>query len=829
MTQITQALTHLFDRHRIIFWYDARRELRAEFEAVDLPDVTKIELANNQFGVKYRILRQEPDQKFLLYHEGPPPPYVDNWLLDVQLAHGEFRADQTSLWLNELGLGPAFRDVATAHADFFKAARRVQALKRLLEPDDTPRQVRQKMLAVCVKADPHLDNIMESLLDELAAGRDEKMGLVTRCALDGFLWEQAERVYGYASDDPQMRDFAIALFESAYAMGLNEPARLTPDALVFFKRWKDSVKYQDAFETLSAECADVLGVEQDLQGRAYRALADLDYFELIDRRIIGGLVQDVAGRTIPASDCAHLIRQRHQGHWYPAYEDLYEAIKAAARFLVTLETMDLHVDSLTGGLEQYSRSWYQVDQHYRHFIFHAGKSGQATLLSPLREEVENRYQNHFLLRLNDRWQQVVDAAPRWRVPSRLRQQSFFDTWVRPFPGGGNKVSVIISDALRYEVGDELLRRIRREDRYEATLAPMLSVLPSYTQLGMAALLPHQSLAIDDQGTVLVDGSSSQGAENRRKILAQAPQGPATAIKADDLLRMDRDESRGLIRDHNVVYVYHNRIDATGDKRDSEGRVFEAVEDALEELIAIIKKLANANANNMLVTADHGFIYQDRALGESDFVSKPPQGENIIVRNRRYVLGKGLVESAGFKHFRSADVGLDGEMEMLIPKSISRLRIQGAGSRYVHGGAALQEVVIPVIRINKKRHSDVTLVDVEILPGAAATITTGQLTVTLYQTRPVTAKVQSRTLRAGIYTQADELISDRHELTFDMESDNAREREIRVQFLLTRKADAANGQDVILRLEEPVPGTSYYREYKTARYLLRRSFTSDFDF
>jgi len=51
----------------------------------------------------------------------------------------------------------------------------------------------------------------------------------------------------------------------------------------------------------------------------------------------------------------------------------------------------------------------------------------------------------------------------------------------------------------------------------------------------------------------------------------------------------------------------------------------------------------------------------------------------------------------------------------------------------------------------------------------------------------------------------------------------------VRFVLTRKADEVNGQEVILKLEEKHAGTSYYKEYKSLRYLMRRSFTSDFDF
>ena len=85
------------------------------------------------------------------------------------------------------------------------------------------------------------------------------------------------------------------------------------------------------------------------------------------------------------------------------------------------------------------------------------------------------------------------------------------------------------------------------------------------------------------------------------------------------------------------------------------------------------------------------------------------------------------------------------------------------------------------------------------------------------------------LHAGIYNQDGELISDRHDLAFDLSSENPRDREMKIQFVLTQKADEANGQNVTLRLDEKLGGTSHYREYKSIRYLMRRSFTSDFDF
>ncbi|WP_163056487.1 BREX-1 system phosphatase PglZ type A [Acidithiobacillus ferrooxidans] len=829
--RIAQALTKLFDRHRIVFWYDAKQELRDDFEALSLPGIEKLELINNEYGIKYKLLREQPEQKFLLYREGPQPADLDNWLLDVQLAHGEFRTDQVAIWLSELELGLEFTDVVQAHAELFQAIKRKDALKKLLKADDTAGQIRLKMLAVCTGSEPRMDAVVENLLQELADGRDEKIKLIGRCSLDGFLWEQMTRCYGYKSDEPGIRDFAIELFKSCYAMGTDGQVKLTGDAMVFLKRWKDSRQFEGGFETLSGECAEVLGIEQDLAKRDFRELIELDYFRLIDQKIISDLVRAVAAHTASSSDVAIWVRQRRQGHWYREYRHLYEAVDYAARFVHALGEAKLAMDSLAEGVQRYSRFWYQLDQLYRKFTYHVRMSGQASLMDSLTDQIENLYSNNYLLKLGDRFQTFVDAASKWEAFPVRKQNEFFEHWVQPFLRKDNKVCVIISDAMRYEIGDELLSLIRQEDRYSAELEPALSMLPSYTQIGMAALLPNKALAIADNetGTVLVDGQSSQGTANRIKILGQAISQRATACKAEELMAMKGDDCRALVRDHDVIYVYHNRIDATGDKRESEERVFEAVEETLQELIRLIKKLNNANLYNFLVTSDHGFIYQNRAIEESDFSGVDAEGDQILFRDRRFVLGKGLAEASSLHKFTPEQLGLAGEVEVQIPKSINRLRLKGSGSRFVHGGASLQEVVIPVLKINKKRQSDVTAVEVDILRGASSVITSGQLAVTMYQAGPVTDKIQSRVLRAGIYTEAGDLISDSHDLTFDLSSDNPRERELQVRFVLTRKADEANGQEVILRLEEKHAGTSHYKEYKSLRYLMRRSFTSDFDF
>ncbi|MGO2125006.1 BREX-1 system phosphatase PglZ type A [Psychrobacter sp.] len=829
--RIINSLQRLFERHRIVFWYDTKQELRDDFDSLTLEGIEKIVLNNNEFGVKYKILREQPNQKFLLYRAGAQPAQLDNWLLDVQLAHGEFRTDQTAIWLSELSLGIEFAEVLKDHKEFFQAKSRKEALNKLIAPNDSSGTMQLKMLAVCAKSEPKMDSIVESLLQDLAYEKDDKIKLISRCGLDEFFWEQMSRYYGYKSAEPSILDFAIELFKSSYAMATGGQVKLTSDALVFLKRWKDSKPHQASFETLSDRFADYLDIENDLNNRDFKQLIETDYFRSIDEKIISALAGAVLESDFTVEQIAVWVRQRRQSHWYSEFKHIYQALDNAARFISVFNHVELNMNSLDQGIERYTQSWYKLDQLYRKFIYHKLTSGKVSLLKDLNDKVENLYSNVYLLGLGNRFQEFVESAPQWNTSVAVRQDGFFKHWVKPYLENNNKIYVIISDAMRYEIADELVSLIRQEDRYNAELEPMLSMLPSYTQLGMAALLPNETLSIadNDTGTVFVNEQSSQGTPNRSKILKAALQDRGEAITADDFMQLDREGSRELLKANDVIYIYHNRIDHTGDKMHSEGEAFEAAEKTLYDLIKVIKKLANANANNILITADHGFIYQNRKIDQSDFSGAEVKGKEILYKDRRFILGKGLEESSGLHKFSSEMLGLDGQVEVQIPKSINRLRLSGSGSRFVHGGASLQEVVVPVISINKSRQSDTTAVEVDILRGANSLITTEELNVSMYQSSPVTEKTLPRVLRVGIYTEAGELISDSYEMTFDLRSENPREREQQVSLILTRKIDEVNGQEVILKLEERVGSTSHYKEYKTLRYTVRRSFTSDFDF
>lgn len=831
MSSLKTVLPHLqkrFESQRLVFWHDPDGEYAAELTALTIDGVTTISVNNNEYAVKNRVLHDEPNAKFLIYRGSPVPSGTANWLLDLELAYGVFVANWTALVIQDLGLsGNGIDDVVRSHERFFRVAKRVQSLKELLTTDDNTDQLRAKMSAVVLGQREHsMLEITRALLIENARGTHTKYDALVEQGLDGFHWAGAAKIYGYKAITPSIDDFVLWMFRHAIDGFESDPPGALRNVQLDFASLRNDRRSADALAVLAKRAAESLDYANTIENAELADLVGNDLFDEVEQKIVSTLAHAIVDRTMSAREVSETIRARQSSIWIDEYRELYRALKAASDLLSELATARFSIASFDEGLDRYCTHWFRIDQLYRQFHCAARTTKDVRPLEAIRVEVDKHYVNGYLYELGNAWQQQVNEVSTWKSTTLRPQTSFFADHIEPIIRKGNrKAAVIVSDALRFEIADELGTRIRQEDKFDAQLDAMLGVLPSYTQLGMAALLPHTTLAHSPGGDpVLIDGQRSDGTSNRNKALALVD---GFAIQAEEVLAMPLGELRELYAAHQVLYVYHDRIDAVGDKARTERQVFEAADDALRDLVDLIKRLANANATNIVVTADHGFLYQDTPLKGASYLSTKPQGDDLVVINRRYVLGRGLTDDPAFRTFKPEQLGLGSDLEVQIPKSIHRLKLPGAGSRFVHGGASLQEIVVPVLAVNKKRKSDTRPVNVEVLPETDK-ITTGQLVVKLFQTEPVSEKVQPRTLRAGIFVDQT-LISNQPELLFDQRSDDARDRYQMARMLLSQDANDFNNRTVEFRLEEQIPNTSQWRVYQRAHYLLTRSFTSDFDF
>ncbi|TSE15059.1 BREX-1 system phosphatase PglZ type A [Arthrobacter sp. KBS0703] len=828
-SSISDHLAARFEQHRLVVWHDPESSYATDVDAHAPNGVAVLRVQNDEFGVKHRVLRDEPSTKFLIYRSGPVAEGAGNWLLDLELAYGVFTADRGALLRADLSLNaPGSDELIAGHETFFGDAKQVSKLTALLRADDDLAKVQAKMCAVVLGQKEHsFSELTRTLLVQHAAGDSAGYKALVTQGLADFHWSGAAKIYGYDSQTPSVAGLVLWMFKQARAGFAATTSNAARNIEIDFRSFRNDRQSLVALKKLARQAEIDLDYVEQAADASLAELVATDIFDAGEKEIIRRLIDGIASQTIPLHEIADTIRTRRRDSvWFDDYATLYAALGAAAELIPAIRSARIDVASFDDGFSRYRDDFFRIDQLYRHYTLASQTAEFTQPLEALNEQVENAYVTDFLSKLGISWQQQVDQAESWKTLAITSQSSFYNHYIAPqVRGGRKKAVVVISDALRYEVADELTSKIRRENKYDAKIEAMLGVLPSYTQLGMAALLPHKTLAHSENGDpVLADGQPSNGTANRSKILSSVG---GTAIQATEFLKMKPSERRDLYAAHQVLYVYHDTIDATGDKAVSEHRTFKAAADAIDDLVDIVKKLANANATNIFVTADHGFLYQESKLASQFNLTVKPQGDKIVVANRRYVLGRGLKEDDAFRRFLPEQLGLSSDLEVQIPNSICRIVKPGAGFQFVHGGASLQEIVVPVISINKGRSDTVEPVNVDIHPESDK-ITTGQIVVKLFQQSPVTDQRTARKLRAGLYF-GDQLISNEPELLFDAESAEGRDRFQSVRLLLSKDADAANNQSVEFRLSEPIGETGEWKKYKSAPYTLKRSFTTDFDF
>lgn len=818
----------LFKKHRVVFWYDKGAKMIEEFEGLVLDGVEKIKVENNQFYIKHRILT-EKGSKFLLYFDSAEPEYEENWLLDIQLANFVYKSDIESKYMEDVGLEYHFRKLVENHTVFFENKERRAKLKDLLGEGDAEKDVIYKMLGVCFDVDYiNLESFIQSYAQAFNNGNNRIELALDRYNLKEIFWKEIEEKFKYRTDKPEIYDFLLTVFKHNFKPTAANSS--VGDSKFFIRFWQDSISYQESFKDLSERISKDLNIVQVLDDLSYENVLQDDLYKEIDFAIIHGLSNQIEHESITFSKVQTIIKERENKYWYNDFKECYDALYHASSMINDIR---LHANikfvTIEEGANKYANELYSIDYSYRKFIYNYKKTNYQKVLNQIYLKIQKVYSNDWLLSFTDNWQQTVDKLSAWPINSRLSQTKFFDIHIKPVIDKKQRLFVVISDALRYENAKELWSDIQSKQRYEASLDYMITNLPSYTQLGMASLLPHKQLSIlAKDSSVMVDGMSSVGIYGRNKILETNSGVRANAISAEDFMNMNAStEGREYVKAFDLIYIYHNRIDAVGDNKTSESKVFEAVEEELQFLDDVLRQIANMNGNNIIITADHGYIYQNEPIAESDFSDAELQGE-IYKENRRFVLGRDLSANNAVLQFKGDELGLNSDLDILITKSINRLRIKGSGSRYVHGGASLQEVTVPILHVSRKRKDTTAQVDIDIIQSSDQ-ITTNVHTVTFIQKELVSEKVLARTIRANLQANDGTVISDNFNYNFDIADGSERERAVTKTFQLSALASGKyKGQRVKLIIEEPIANSSRWKLYAKHGYTLKISFINDFD-
>lgn len=809
------ALERLFQEGAsLVFWNDPNGEFSAQIDELGL-DGVKVARLDHAPVLQIKIgIERETEARWLVYSPSEEPDPSQDWLLDARLRGKTFNADTASMQLDELRLATrALRDHLKLRAKFLRAKDRLDHLKRWVQPQDTAEDLDRKMIAALVRSETAeaASIFLKVFAGLLADGAD--LGASTKALdemasfdLDDSFWFLAEREFGYkepAFEAPSLRGLLYRILATDFCNGIRQiPAPLAhfviadraraAHASVFASRWRSDMANYASYDSISSMVAEELHIMDILSPMTAETLADAMAFEAIEKRVIGHLKARIIGGGGANMDSVRaLIARRRDGHWAnpmlaigndstQALAASYEALVAAASFfeLQAKHGKGFSFADAKDAFDVYTSEIFKFDQLYRWFM-RAAESVEPmgwSLLHELRDRMEDAYSGWFVGQLASAWGSVLEGGgllETWRIEGVANQYDFFEKCVAPaFDGGAKRVYVVISDAFRFEAAEELARELNSKSRVKAKLEAMLGVLPSYTALGMASLLPHKKLSYKANSSldVMADGQPTATLELRSAILSAHG---GVAIGRDDLMEKGKDKGREFVKPYKLVYVYHDRIDAIGDKRGTETKTFEATSQAIRELSELVMFIVNnLNGSTVLVTADHGFIYQESALEEADRTILPEDPPGVVKPKKRYVLGRGMGKTSkawcGNTELTAKTEAGQGSVDFWVPKGAGRFHFVG-GARFVHGSAMPQEIAVPLIVV-KESDSDkakTKVVEVSLL-GSSNKVVTNKQRFEFIQNEAVSERVRPATLLFTI-RDGDKPVSDEQAVTFDSSS------------------------------------------------------------
>ena len=797
-----------FYKRRIIFWQDEAKEFINEIEDLTLSNA-KVLILNetNQFVSKKLLSHDDLESNYLVYN--PLTSDMENdWFLDIKLYSEEYRSDITSRYMQELNIEntPALRHVVKGYSTFLNAVSRRRALAKVECDIDKPSKFHLAVIAaICgLKTIDHQEIIRSVLMDGEDISNHAKLEMLKYGASDAF-WALVDKKTGYIDEKRNIDDLNLHIVLSAVSKtcdknlldGLDDYYNPMQNEFCYdlVTEWAHS-KDKESFYDIARFVEEKLQLLNRFRKSDVDALMGIECLPCIEEVILEKLMKDVLNHLIDADKLIHVIENRRTTVWYEKYACYYDGLMQVANiFKFYNEHMNSFHDVKAEELwKKYTQDYYKMDTYYR--LFHVAYALVLQDANPLLddlfkqvvEEVEKEYKNWFLDKLASNWTNVIekDLDTVGYVEGIEKQKDFYLNYVNNAEG---KIYVIISDALRYEVAASLADELRL-DRSKVELNSMQSVFPSITKFGMSALLPHKKISIDNKNgmiKVLVDNKTSEMSDRDSLLKAYNP--ASVALKYKDFIVMKRDEKRNAVKGKDVVYIYHDTIDSASHNDDT--GVFKACDEAIDEIKNLINIITSTlNGINIIVTADHGFLYTYDSLNEEDKVERSSFVKDIIEQGRRYALCKNDAKPDYLMHVHS--IYGNENVEGFTPRE--NIRIKGAGGQnFVHGGVSLQEMVVPVIQyrylragyksyVSNKDMYDTKSVTLSLL-SSSHKITNKIFTLSFYQKEAVRNNFVPCVYEIFMTDESGQTVSDKHKIIADRTSEKNKDREYKCLFNL----------------------------------------------
>lgn len=791
LKQIIDRLNAEFagDTRKLVFWYDDKAEFEEDMQGVRLENAKVYYLQrDNQFYTKYFLERVDTATNYLIYAPFPKPETADNHLEDTLLYSKRFFADRAALLLADLGIDEKYRPLIEKHIKFWAEKKRAQRFYDLeIENYNETNILVGIMAALCFARTCSYEDVVRVVLTGGGLADNSFMAEFERYDLLDAFWKLCEQHFGYTDVKPTLEKLIVAMFVTYTAKyigaELPKPWKMfqsykSGNIIAFLDNLMNSVIYRETYDALSAHVAKSLNAGTVFAGYLPEDLVGCDTFLCIDQIIIkwmtDRLLNEDIGAKLGTLTIPQVCEKRQKMHFGPQMEQSYSLLDSAYH-LITAAAYHCP-DGFKAIVDKYRNTDCQIDSAYRRFYFAYDQLADTADFEMLRELAENIYTNEFLAKLLPKWNAgLVDGDSLTSIPAQV------DFFSRHIKNAKDRVVVIISDALRFEVGRELFQRMQDAPKCVfAKLEIQLGVLPSYTRLGMAALLPHKSLTMTDDYQVLVDDVLCDSLAGREKVLQSYVPG-SVCVQFDDMKALKKMELREIITGKQVVYIYHNQIDARGDKLNTENEVFSACQEAIQEIIDLIHRIAvGANTIHFIVTADHGFIYKRDKVTESGKIGGVSDKGAFV--NRRFIVSSAPVVDNGIANMSMGTVLRNNDPKVVsFPVSSNVFKVAGGGQNYVHGGSSPQEMLVPVIDIRMEK-GHIETKNAEIALVSMVQKITNKITILEFiQSEPVSDTVKATTYKMFFMSEDNERISNEVSLFADSRDSDALKRMFRMKF------------------------------------------------